>query len=196
MFRVVNRPEQPERVLTLLQRTSPPRPTPSFRARAWREFQRALDPLAAPKPLTACARLIRSSVASGRGARCSRRGRVRPSSPSPRPGSAGTPRAASARAARRARGAPASIVSVVNGSTAGERRSASAEDAAVEERRVRLDVAEEEAGELGILARASRSSPARAAPSRARVARPSRSPARAGTRPAGSAYSSGESARR
>jgi hypothetical protein len=27
------------------------RPTPSFRRRAWREFQRALDPLAAPRPL-------------------------------------------------------------------------------------------------------------------------------------------------
>jgi hypothetical protein len=28
-----------------------PRPTLSFRLRAWREFQHALDPLAAPKPL-------------------------------------------------------------------------------------------------------------------------------------------------
>jgi hypothetical protein len=27
------------------------RPTPSFRRRAWREFQRALDPLARPKAL-------------------------------------------------------------------------------------------------------------------------------------------------
>ena len=27
------------------------RPTPGFRHRAWREFQRALDPLAVPKPL-------------------------------------------------------------------------------------------------------------------------------------------------
>ena len=26
-------------------------PTPGFRRRAWREFQRALDPLAPPKPL-------------------------------------------------------------------------------------------------------------------------------------------------
>jgi hypothetical protein len=26
-------------------------PTPGFRRRAWREFQRALDPLAVPKPL-------------------------------------------------------------------------------------------------------------------------------------------------
>ena len=26
-------------------------PTPRFRRQAWREFQRALDPLAAPKPL-------------------------------------------------------------------------------------------------------------------------------------------------
>jgi hypothetical protein len=26
-------------------------PTPGFRRRAWREFQRALDPLATPKPL-------------------------------------------------------------------------------------------------------------------------------------------------
>jgi len=26
-------------------------PTPGFRRRAWREFQRALDPLAIPKPL-------------------------------------------------------------------------------------------------------------------------------------------------
>src|SRR2546430_11101521 len=28
-----------------------PAPTPQFRQRAWREFQRALDPLALPKPL-------------------------------------------------------------------------------------------------------------------------------------------------
>jgi hypothetical protein len=28
-----------------------PRPTLQFRVRAWREFQRALDPLAPPKPL-------------------------------------------------------------------------------------------------------------------------------------------------
>jgi hypothetical protein len=28
-----------------------PRPTLRFRLRAWREFQHALDPLAAPKPL-------------------------------------------------------------------------------------------------------------------------------------------------
>ena len=28
-----------------------PRPTVHFRYRAWREFQRALDPLAPPKPL-------------------------------------------------------------------------------------------------------------------------------------------------
>jgi hypothetical protein len=28
-----------------------PIPTPQFRHRAWREFQRALDPLAPPKPL-------------------------------------------------------------------------------------------------------------------------------------------------
>jgi hypothetical protein len=28
-----------------------PRPTPQFRRRSWLEFQRALDPLAAPKPL-------------------------------------------------------------------------------------------------------------------------------------------------
>lgn len=27
------------------------RPSPSFRRRAWREFQRALDPLAPPRPL-------------------------------------------------------------------------------------------------------------------------------------------------
>jgi hypothetical protein len=26
-------------------------PTPGFRRRAWREYQRALDPLAVPKPL-------------------------------------------------------------------------------------------------------------------------------------------------
>jgi hypothetical protein len=26
-------------------------PTPDFRRRAWREFQRALDPLARPRPL-------------------------------------------------------------------------------------------------------------------------------------------------
>ena len=28
-----------------------PKPTPQFRRRAWAEFQRALDPLAPPKPL-------------------------------------------------------------------------------------------------------------------------------------------------
>ena len=28
-----------------------PRPTLSYRMRAWREFQLALDPLASPKPL-------------------------------------------------------------------------------------------------------------------------------------------------
>jgi hypothetical protein len=28
-----------------------PKPTPGFRRRAWLEFQRALDPLAPPKPL-------------------------------------------------------------------------------------------------------------------------------------------------
>ena len=28
-----------------------PRPSPYFRRRAWLEFQRALDPLAPPKPL-------------------------------------------------------------------------------------------------------------------------------------------------
>lgn len=28
-----------------------PRPTVQFKMRAWREFQRALDPLAPPKPL-------------------------------------------------------------------------------------------------------------------------------------------------
>ncbi len=28
-----------------------PRPTARFRLRAWRDFQRALDPLAQPKPL-------------------------------------------------------------------------------------------------------------------------------------------------
>ena len=28
-----------------------PAPTEQFRLRAWREFQRALDPLAPPKPL-------------------------------------------------------------------------------------------------------------------------------------------------
>jgi hypothetical protein len=28
-----------------------PRPSARFRLRAWREFQRALDPLAPPKPL-------------------------------------------------------------------------------------------------------------------------------------------------
>ncbi|MFL5965297.1 MAG: hypothetical protein ACJ747_01960 [Gaiellaceae bacterium] len=30
-----------------------PRPTPHFRRRAWAEFQRALDPLASPRPLEA-----------------------------------------------------------------------------------------------------------------------------------------------
>jgi hypothetical protein len=30
-------------------------PTPSFRARAWREFQLALDPLGRPRPLRAVA---------------------------------------------------------------------------------------------------------------------------------------------
>ena len=29
----------------------PPAPTEQFRLRAWREFQKALDPLAPPKPL-------------------------------------------------------------------------------------------------------------------------------------------------
>jgi hypothetical protein len=48
---VVNRAEQPERLVALLEKTAPPRPTPGFRARAWREFQRALDPLATPKAL-------------------------------------------------------------------------------------------------------------------------------------------------
>ena len=28
-----------------------PRPSASFKVRAWREFQKALDPLAPPKPL-------------------------------------------------------------------------------------------------------------------------------------------------
>jgi hypothetical protein len=36
---------------TLLDEESLPRPTLAFRRRAWREFQRALDPLAPPKPL-------------------------------------------------------------------------------------------------------------------------------------------------
>jgi hypothetical protein len=31
--------------------TGLPRPTLQFRLKAWREFQRALDPLAPPKPL-------------------------------------------------------------------------------------------------------------------------------------------------
>jgi hypothetical protein len=50
-LRVVNRAEQPEHLVALIQRASPPRPTARFRARAWREFQRALDPLAAPRAL-------------------------------------------------------------------------------------------------------------------------------------------------
>jgi hypothetical protein len=28
-----------------------PRPSPQFRRRAWQDFQRAIDPLATPKPL-------------------------------------------------------------------------------------------------------------------------------------------------
>ena len=34
-----------------LSKESLPRPSLAFRRRAWREFQRALDPLAPPKPL-------------------------------------------------------------------------------------------------------------------------------------------------
>jgi hypothetical protein len=33
------------------ERAAVPRPTPQFRRRAWLAFQRALDPLAPPKPL-------------------------------------------------------------------------------------------------------------------------------------------------
>jgi hypothetical protein len=41
-----------------------PRPTTQFRRRAWLEFQRALDPLAPPKPLGALIRAIDSSLPS------------------------------------------------------------------------------------------------------------------------------------
>jgi len=42
-----------------------PRPTTQFRRRAWLEFQRALDPLAPPKPLPgALIRAIDSSLPS------------------------------------------------------------------------------------------------------------------------------------
>jgi hypothetical protein len=42
-----------------------PRPTTQFRRRAWLEFQRALDPLAPPKPLSgALIRAIDSSFPS------------------------------------------------------------------------------------------------------------------------------------
>ena len=41
-----------------------PRPTTQFRQRAWLEFQRALDPLASPKPLFAAMRERDSSFPS------------------------------------------------------------------------------------------------------------------------------------
>jgi hypothetical protein len=45
-------PGQPLRAVeTKLSEESLPRPTLLFRRRAWLEFQRALDPLAPPKPL-------------------------------------------------------------------------------------------------------------------------------------------------
>jgi hypothetical protein len=44
--------EVPERVLfDMAQRLSLPKPTAWFRRRAWLRFQRALDPLAPPRPL-------------------------------------------------------------------------------------------------------------------------------------------------
>jgi len=51
LFEMGNRPEpktpaaEGQRLLEL------PRPTPAFRRRAWLDFQRALDPLASPRPL-------------------------------------------------------------------------------------------------------------------------------------------------
>jgi hypothetical protein len=41
-------PDWVENLLRVYLRTAGP--TPGFRRRAWREFQRALDPLAPPKP--------------------------------------------------------------------------------------------------------------------------------------------------
>jgi hypothetical protein len=45
--------EEEQGSLTIALRASVERlaPTPDFRRRAWREFQRALDPLARPRPL-------------------------------------------------------------------------------------------------------------------------------------------------
>jgi hypothetical protein len=47
-----NRPE-PEQVHTARKRLEAelPQPTPSFRRRAWLQFQRAIDPLGPPRPL-------------------------------------------------------------------------------------------------------------------------------------------------
>ena len=159
-----------------------PTPTPQFRRRAWRTFQRALDPLgaAAAAAYAATAALSRASVFS------------RPSSSmlSNRPGETFEPVTATrigwkpCRGFRPSRSATprsaASIASAVNGSTLGERRRAPprARRAAVELGRIGLDVVEEEAGERGELAEPrdlllhERRRLARRAP------RPSRSPAR------------------
>jgi hypothetical protein len=49
---VVNPDNPPERVDKMLRAfIDRLEPTASFRRRAWRDFQRALDPLASPKPL-------------------------------------------------------------------------------------------------------------------------------------------------
>jgi hypothetical protein len=49
---VVNAGENPEPFAALLRAClESVRPTPGFRLKAWREFQRALDPLAPPKEL-------------------------------------------------------------------------------------------------------------------------------------------------
>jgi hypothetical protein len=37
----------------MLSTERPPKPTLHFRQKSWRDFQRALDPLAQPKPLKA-----------------------------------------------------------------------------------------------------------------------------------------------
>ena len=42
-----------------------PRPSPYFRRRAWLAFQRALDPLAPPKPLRGRRQVISGEVETG-----------------------------------------------------------------------------------------------------------------------------------
>jgi len=49
----VVKPDEPSKRLEAILRASltAMSPTPKFRRQAWREFQRALDPLAAPRPM-------------------------------------------------------------------------------------------------------------------------------------------------